>query len=365
MRTTLIRGVSSYLKAPVTCERLEPMLPRFGGTVSRVVPTETVHYALPVEATGEVKTFLAAQSRPEIESTGDFIAHLPGGRVVGPGHVLSPDGVSIARDVSPDFGKAPDDHWLLGFEKLRAPVFRAGETVVVATTLGEGYYHWLIDELPRLLTLGAVSGLPIIAHNKLPFHREALQLQGIEAQIVAPARYSHFACEQLIVPSLPGRAGYPTSRSLGLVGALVEPLVSPAAGRVFGERLYISRDKAARRRVANETELWAALEARGFVRVFLEDLTWREQIHAFRHAKVIVAPHGAGLANVMFCAEGTCVVELFNRSYLNGCYWRIAALKALDYRPIVPTGAEPLGAALKDNRRDIEADVSQVLAALA
>jgi capsular polysaccharide biosynthesis protein len=123
----------------------------------------------------------------------------------------------------------------------------------------------------------------------------------------------------------------------------------------FGERLHLSRSRAQRRRVTNEAELRAALERQGFTTVHLEDLTWAEQINAFRHAKVIVAPHGAGLANLAFCAPGTRVVELFHRAYVHGCFWRLAALRGLDYHPIVPPGLEPLSQSPAANRLDLEA----------
>jgi capsular polysaccharide biosynthesis protein len=95
-----------------------------------------------------------------------------------------------------------------------------------------------------------------------------------------------------------------------------------------------------------------------------EALTWAEQINAFRGAKVVVGPHGAGLANLMFCRPGTTVVELFNRSYVNGLYWRLAALRGLDYRPVVAEGAEPLAQVTARNREDVVADVAEVVRAL-
>ena len=71
------------------------------------------------------------------------------------------------------------------------------------------------------------------------------------------------------------------------------------------------------------------------------------------------------LANLVFCRPGATVVELFNRSYVNGCFWQVAALGNLDYRPVVRSSPEPLAETLRRNRDDIAADVPQVLRALA
>jgi capsular polysaccharide biosynthesis protein len=136
----------------------------------------------------------------------------------------------------------------------------------------------------------------------------------------------------------------------------------PVSG--FGEKLYITRENATRRRVSNEGELWAQLERRGFVKLSLEAMSWREQVAAFAAARVVVAPHGAGLANVVFCREGTRVVEFFNRSYVNPCFERWARAARLDYRAVVPAGEEPVGTERRANREDIAADIAAMLAAL-
>ena len=79
---------------------------------------------------------------------------------------------------------------------------------------------------------------------------------------------------------------------------------------------------------------------------------------------VVVAPHGAGLANLVFCEAGTRVVEFFNRAYVNGNFWRLAALRGLDYRPVVAAGAEPLAQIAAQGREDIVVDVSAVMRAV-
>jgi capsular polysaccharide biosynthesis protein len=144
---------------------------------------------------------------------------------------------------------------------------------------------------------------------------------------------------------------------------LTAPLRKRSAA--WGERLYISRSKARRRRVAREEEaIWPALEGRGFRRLFLEDMEWADQITAFCNAREVVSAHGAGLANLVFCKRGTRVVELFHYRYVNPCFWRLAAVKALDYRPVVDHPDRPLQQDLPSNRCDIDLPPSVVLSAL-
>jgi capsular polysaccharide biosynthesis protein len=351
---------SSYLPPPLTCERLEQILPRFGGELTRRPGGNAdVEYPLPEHATEELRDFLRPLAFAREEA--GFLARLPGGRVLGSGNVLSPDGRSIARDVSPDFGKSFSEHWLLTYKKIRPPVVLDGTIAVIATTLGAGYCHWLLEELPRLLTLDDGCET-IIAHAVQPFSRDALKLHGFRGRVLEPGRSSHFACEQLLIPSFNGEPGWPTREGLRRVVAFAGMLPG-AVGR--GERLYVSREKAGRRRVLNEATLWPSLQAQGFQKTYLEDLSWAEQIAAFRDAKIVVAPHGAGLANLAFCRPGTRVVEFFNRAYFNPCFWRLAALAGLDYRPVATSAPGPLTQDPRAGRLDLVADVQAILRAAA
>ena len=355
----------TYVPPPTACERLAELCAQAGGTVTPRAGSGAgrLDYAVPAQATAEIQEFLRRTATADWD--GEIVAQLPGGRVFGSGHVLSPDGRAIARDVSLDFGKPFAAHWLLGYQKIRPPARLDGTVAVVATTLGAGYAHWLLEEWPRRLALGPGAGgaEKIIAHAAPLFAREAQALTGWAGEVIEPGRYSHFGCEQLVVPSLPGPEGRPTAAMVERVNGAVAPLHDLAVSP-WGERIYVTRDRARRRRVANEAEVWAQLEPRGFVKLRAEELTWAEQINAFRQAKVVVGPHGAGLANLIFCRPGTRVVELFNRAYVNGLYWRLAALRGLDYRPVVAPGAEPLAQVTARNRDDLVADVAELMRAV-
>lgn len=319
-----------------------------------------VDHALPVRANPELQEFWRAELRAEVPAR--FLARLPGGRVFGAGIVLAPDGTTVARDVSLDFGKPVGEHWLLTEPRIPPPQPVPGTTAVIATTLAKGYGHWLLDELPRLLTLPRGQADHLIAHGTQPYSRTALAHYGWTGAVLQADRRAHFHCEQLIVPSLVGTVVHPTRFGLELVTEFATAFSTPASA--WGERLYITREEARRRRVTNEPQLWAELQQAGFAKVRLEQLTWPEQINAFRHAKLVVGPHGAGLANLAFCPPGTRVVELFNRAYVAGGFWRLADLCGLDYRPVVSAGTEPMAHSPAGNRLDITADLEAVRAAL-
>lgn len=350
-----------YLPPPTRCEPLAAIAQRFGGSVQRKQAIPPVALGATARFAGDVGVFLSRHET--MLPTHEAVTGLPNGRVFGAGVVLAPDGGSIARDVSLDFGHPDDTHWLLDDRKIRRPQVMTGRTAVVASALGEGYCHWLLDELPRLLSLEKTDrAATLIAHVEAEYSRAALQLLGWTGAVIEPARRGHWQSEELMVPSLPGWTGRATARQLQMITEFVEPLQTNAV--VGCERIYISRAQARRRRVTNDAAVVAMLASYGFVEVELEELNWQEQINAFRHAKIVVAPHGAGLANLVFSQPGTRVIEFFSRTYLNGCFWQIAALRGLAYQPLVPLGDEPLAQNPKHNRIDISVDVAQLRAAL-
>ena len=331
---------ATYLSPPVVCERLADMVARCGG-----------HY---LEVAAEVG---AGEGEDE-----NRVALLPHARVFGSGTILSPDGRSVALDVSTDFGGPAGSHWLLNFRKIRQPVRIPGTAAVVAVNLGTRYCHWLLEELPRLLSLERSASIGLIVNQRAPFIREAFELGRFTGPIWAVGRSTHFECEQLLIPGLIGRAGHPTPQGVKLVTEFTAPWRGTAS--VFGERIYVSRENAERRRVLNDAELWLQLDARGYKKLRLEELSWREQINAFAHAREVVAPHGAGLANLVFSLAGTRVVEFFQRAYVNPCFGRLAGIKGLDYRPQIPEGPGAISCEPRGNRLDLHADVSAILEAL-
>jgi capsular polysaccharide biosynthesis protein len=270
--------------------------------------------------------------------------------------VLSPDGRSLALDVSPDFGSPADSHWLLGYEGIRPPVRLHGATAVVAVNLGNRYYHWLLEELPRLLGLAREGDVGLIANQHAPFIREAFELGQFHGPIWPVGRHTHYECDQLIVPDLVGRSGEPTQRVVGLLREFTQPWRGNASA--FGEKLYISRENAGRRRVLNEAELWTHLKTRGFVKLRLEEMSWREQINAFAHARMIVAPHGAGLANLVFSNPGVSVVEFLNRDHINPCFQKLSTCVGAHYQAVISHRGGPNACVSQSNRYDIEVDAS-------
>jgi len=102
-------------------------------------------------------------------------------------------------------------------------------------------------------------------------------------------------------------------------------------GGCFSSRVYISRADATTRQVVNEPELMNVLSDFGFKRYKISELTVLERAKLFYQAEVIISPHGAGLANLIF-AESPIVVELFQRDLVRPTFFTLSRMFGYEYR---------------------------------
>ena len=69
--------------------------------------------------------------------------------------------------------------------------------------------------------------------------------------------------------------------------------------------------------LARADEAWAHARQLGFL---------AEQIEAFRNARIVLSPHGAGLTNILFCRPNTTLIEIFPEGGVHGsAFLRIAS----------------------------------------
>ena len=199
-----------------------------------------------------------------------------------------------------------------------------------------GYYHWLVEGVPRVLDLiddGVdFEEYPLILPPLETFQRELLEMLGISParhivtldkgdwchvrECIMPTANFAFAAAEIDDPS-----GQPEAALLRRIRDRVLSSLPRRSGPDSAfRRLYISRAKAAKRRFTPETEasVRGILESEGYRTVCLEDLPWGEQVRLVSSAEFIAGLHGAGLANLLF-ARAKSLLEFQNpleaRSY--------------------------------------------------
>lgn len=263
------------------------------------------------------------------------VVELPEGRVMGPHRaVVTSDGL-LVDELCFYFGTTrPREHPVFLHPFGARPTRVAGSVGVLASRGDGNYYHFLHDCIPRLFVLEQCPDAPSPERWFTPvatsFQRELLDLMGITAdRCIDATAVPHLQAEQLVVPGLPStRVQNPAWVSQELRARLC-----PDAARVPGRHIYLTRGAARNNRaVLNESAVSAHLEGRGFTCLDPGAMTVHDQIRWFSEADLIVAPHGAALANLAFCSPGATVLELFGR-HVDPCYWRMSGgITGLTYR---------------------------------
>ena len=108
-------------------------------------------------------------------------------------------------------------------------------------------------------------------------------------------------------------------------------LVNDSLNENDRKRIYISRKKANYRKVVNEDDILPLLEAYNVQTYCLEDLSVWEQMELFRHAELIISPHGSGLANICFCGEDVRILEIYSQWYQDSSFRILSHVLGYDY----------------------------------
>ena len=214
-------------------------------------------------------------------------------------------------------------HPLLASPRFPPPQPLPGLTLSLGTLDGGGFYHFLLEALPRLhLARPWLAHIDHYLANGTPgsFQERWLVQAGVPAEkIIWLSGLSHFRCEQILFTNPLCHDTQPTP---WLVTAIRDVCGVRPAGLPGSRRIWISRTDAGSRHFAWEQELLARLD--GFERVELGRLAPAEQLRLMAGAAVIAGPHGAGLANLIFCPPGTRVVELLPDASHRPLYGRLA-----------------------------------------
>lgn len=205
------------------------------------------------------------------------------------------------------------------------------------------FYHWTIDILPSVALFEQAGHVfteqdyVVVFAGSSRFQRASLEHIGFSRdRIIELGKTTPWvSADELVVPHFFNGMG------AGIDEWIPEFLrrhfldTAPAAavaGAPKHKKLYLSRAPNARngRSIGNEAELIAFLESQGFVTVYPENYSIFEQAAMFAHADTIVAAHGAGLTNIVYCRPGTRVIELYGE-FMQMCYWALSGVCGLDY----------------------------------
>ena len=197
------------------------------------------------------------------------------------------------------------------------------------------YWHFLNDMVAGLALLnegGALKDCVVLVPEELaakPFFKEVVALSSLlsalEWQAYRPGRWLRAPMVQVAGTAFGSHATF--RRAIALLDRLPPVTARPE------QRLFITRGEQAGRNPANLSVLVPELERRGFEQVRFEGLSVVEQRELVNSAAIVVAVHGAGMANLAFHeAPGQVkLLEITPADHLNPCFAFMAEEAGMDY----------------------------------
>lgn len=316
-----------------------------------VLPTRTISVGL--GETIEAPPLYACRVKRGIMITDGVLFH----------GILTEDNLLVA-EVSKDHGSKGGE-WYSFRRITRLPTHvRAGSVVSLLTGGGgvSNYAHWLYDVLPRfhlqrragLISSDACFLVPPIDAE---FKRTSLQRLAVPLEKCIEVR----GPTAIVGDTISASAGH---RSHGRVEPWIpeflrDSLLSETPES--GLRLYVNRRDTRIRRILNETALETALAQRGFRSISGAEFDFQDKMDLYNSSDIIVAPHGAGLANIAFCSPGTHVVEIGGDDWRHPWFGDVA--RAVGLRHTAVSALRAVSPAwLPDMVRHVAVDVDAVIA---
>jgi len=202
--------------------------------------------------------------------------------------------------------------WCLPFNWFK-PIrveYLPGTFATINNTFWRFWWHWLVDCLPRIHCLQQaypderiVLLMPAEMGSTFKSSLESVLPENFEVKYM-PSK-SWVKVDRMLLPS------YVSTRSNGHVPYEYYDFIRSRVFASFNlpdrhvqtERIYVSRAKAAYRRILNEKHLMELLSLFGFRSVKPETMSFREQVELFHKADMVVSAHGSNWGNILFSGK--------------------------------------------------------------
>ena len=280
--------------------------------------------------------------------TNPFVAELQGVVLLAPsGLAITSDSKIVKDTIAPERSSnsriekiLSRSIWYTGYRNTRKTVFtpepNADRSLSLATSLvplWRNYYHWTLECLPKILGVETYreqtgeSPTILLPPDPSAWMRESLELVGVDQSNVETLQPGTTRVDRFVVPlyPTPSRTECHWLRKRVHDGINVQEITTGE----YPSRIYITRRNANVRRVKNERALLDVLSEYDVKPYALETLTVAEQARLFANADLVVSPHGAGLANLVYGTSPT-VLELFGDKEKT-TFYRLAKLMGFEY----------------------------------
>ena len=208
------------------------------------------------------------------------------------------------------------------------------------------YAHCLFDIVPKIKILFLSTNFKKIDYfyfSKLnKFQKQILKYMNIdEKKVIDSNIYRYVEGSKIMGVSHPNYFNGTISKAHSNMPAwipyyLKKKFVKHGHSKINPIQIFIDRSDSKQKhcKLVNNSEIITYLKSKGFKILQLSKLNFNQQIDIFANAKIVISPHGAGLANLVFCKKNTNVIEIKPDNHPNKVYKKISSINKLKYKLI-------------------------------
>ena len=208
------------------------------------------------------------------------------------------------------------------------------------------YAHWLFDIIPKIILISQqykIDKKDFFYLSRLnKFQKETLKLININIntkKIIDANKFRHVEAKKLLAVTHPNYFNKTIFFSHSNIPAWIiyslkkifkkKKIKKSNYKKIFIDRTDSKQDHC---KLINNKEVVMFLRKKNFKILRLSNLKFIDQVSIFSNCKLIIAPHGAGLANITFCRRNTKVVEIIPKYIKNYEYKRVSKINKLNHQ---------------------------------
>jgi len=212
------------------------------------------------------------------------------------------------------------------------------DCLVLGSSPSDNYFSNLIHFLPRVFFVNQKKTNLIIDRslsNKFrKFIETICKIRGIEISFTYLDE-GFYSFENSSIPQF-----FNLDKSIKILKFFLDQLLLNVKVPKFKSKIYIRRDDTSYRKILNEADLIDRLRKQKFEIINPQHFEILEQMKIFSNAKVIITPLGSNMTNMIFCKEGTQIIQIspnLNNTYeknISQRYNNIADILSLKFKII-------------------------------
>jgi hypothetical protein len=249
-----------------------------------------------------------------------------------PGAIIDATSGAVFEDKSnprPFFESAPFAIESLS-ESIRPRFTRQRILGEVAVLSNRSFHHWLIDDLPRFLSIFERRPKITVLVDSMPRSYVHDVLEILQPENVVYRSVSRV--EKVFFISAGNIESFPSMRDVDTLRRFAE-VHNLVINKSRMDRIFISRRFGPSRNSLEAIFEELAKEA-NFRVLHFENIALRDQIEIFSNASVIVASNGAVFANLVWCKPNTNVYNIYDHNWDTDSVRDLCLLLNLSYRKV-------------------------------